>query len=76
MSFKVSSSIFTIPYVCLYNAAGGIPFFNSIWFWAVSSPPPPAPPLPPQTGLRCPPAFLGLWTPQVFILRFAVIKPF
>ncbi|CAL8345407.1 unnamed protein product [Arctogadus glacialis] len=32
-----------------------------------------------HTGLRCPPAFLGLWTPQVFILAFcsdkAVLRP-
>lgn len=36
MSFKVSSSIFTVPYVCLYNGAAGMCFY-SLWFWSVST---------------------------------------
>lgn len=29
MSFKVSSSIFAVPYVCLYNGATGMCFYTT-----------------------------------------------
>lgn len=61
MSFKVSSSIFTVPYVCLYNGAGGMCFY-SVRISSVSA-------LPLQTTLHCLSVVCRLCA-QVFISDF------